>query len=94
MTDAQNPGQKSLTPHRKHHKLLKDGSEVWSEEVERIFVQGNHPPENFSRPAARSFFVRILRSARVLGVSVGHLLPWTQQMAQPVPRRAPQEGRH
>ena len=32
---------KSLTPHRKHHKLLKDGSEVWSEDVEKIFVEGN-----------------------------------------------------
>ena len=31
---------KSLTPNRKHHKLLKDGSEVWSEEVEKIFVEG------------------------------------------------------
>lgn len=38
MSDA--PSQKSLTPHRKHHKLLKDGSEVWSEEVEKTFVQG------------------------------------------------------
>lgn len=31
---------KSLTPNRKHHKLLKDGSEVWSEDVEKIFVEG------------------------------------------------------
>jgi hypothetical protein len=31
----------SLTPQRKHRKLLKDGSsEVWPEEIERIFVQG------------------------------------------------------
>ena len=34
------PFHKSLTPNRKHHKLLKDGSEVWSEEVERVFVEG------------------------------------------------------
>ncbi|KAH7930811.1 hypothetical protein BV22DRAFT_1115936 [Leucogyrophana mollusca] len=33
--------RKSLTPQRKHRKLLKDGtSEVWPEEVEKIFVQG------------------------------------------------------
>lgn len=38
MSDARPP--KSLTPHRKHHKLLKDGSEVWSEDVEKVFVQG------------------------------------------------------
>lgn len=32
---------KSLTPQRKHRKLLKDGSsEVWPEDVERVFVQG------------------------------------------------------
>lgn len=33
---------KSLTPARKHHKLLKDGSghEVWPREVEVIFAQG------------------------------------------------------
>ncbi|KIK95891.1 hypothetical protein PAXRUDRAFT_826554 [Paxillus rubicundulus Ve08.2h10] len=32
---------KSLTPQRKHRKLLKDGSsEVWPEDIERIFVQG------------------------------------------------------
>lgn len=30
----------NLTPARKHHKLLKDGSEVWSKEVEKIFVEG------------------------------------------------------
>jgi hypothetical protein len=31
----------SLTPQRKHRKLLKDGtSEVWPEFIEKIFVQG------------------------------------------------------
>ena len=36
---------KSLTPQRKHRKLLKDGSsEVWPEDIERIFVQGPSPP--------------------------------------------------
>lgn len=34
------PLNKSLTPQRKHHKLLKDGSEVWSEDVEKVFVEG------------------------------------------------------
>ncbi|KAF8228201.1 hypothetical protein L208DRAFT_1292868 [Tricholoma matsutake] len=34
--------KKTLTPQRKHRKLLKDGSgeEVWPESVEKIFVQG------------------------------------------------------
>ncbi|KAJ8520424.1 hypothetical protein ONZ45_g2780 [Pleurotus djamor] len=33
---------KSLTPQRKHRKLLKDGSgtEVWPEAIEKVFVQG------------------------------------------------------
>lgn len=32
----------SLTPQRKHRKLLKDGSgtEVWPEHLEKIFVEG------------------------------------------------------
>ncbi|KAI0748039.1 hypothetical protein C8Q80DRAFT_1120612 [Daedaleopsis nitida] len=30
----------NLTPARKHHKLLKDGSEVWSKDVEKVFVDG------------------------------------------------------
>lgn len=35
------PPHKSLTPQRKHRKLLKDGSsEVWPEDIERIFVHG------------------------------------------------------
>ena len=38
----------NLTPARKHHKLLKDGSEVWSKEVEKIFVEGQ---PNFCRCA-------------------------------------------
>ena len=33
----------NLTPARKHHKLLKDGSEVWSKDVEKIFVEGPPP---------------------------------------------------
>lgn len=33
---------KTLTPQRKHRKLLKDGSgtEVWPERIEKVFVQG------------------------------------------------------
>jgi hypothetical protein len=32
----------SITPQRKHRKLLKDGSgtEVWPEAIEKVFVQG------------------------------------------------------
>ncbi|KAI0082700.1 hypothetical protein K474DRAFT_1585334, partial [Panus rudis PR-1116 ss-1] len=51
-------GAKSLTPQRKHHKLLKDGSEVWSEDVERIFVEGlkeywDSPWATYSRGRSR-----------------------------------------
>lgn len=32
---------KTLTPQRKHRKLLKSGEgEVWSEDVEKVFVEG------------------------------------------------------
>ncbi|KAF9069673.1 hypothetical protein BDP27DRAFT_683987 [Rhodocollybia butyracea] len=57
----------SLTPGRKHHKLLKDGSgvEVWPESIERIFVDGlqayascaishNNHPSTFSEAGASS----------------------------------------
>ncbi|KAI6109844.1 hypothetical protein F5141DRAFT_1005055, partial [Pisolithus sp. B1] len=50
---------KSLTPQRKHRKLLKDGSsEVWPEDIERIFVQGlreywDSPWATFSRGRSR-----------------------------------------
>ena len=34
-------GQSTLTPQRKHRKMLKDGtSEVWPESVEKTFVEG------------------------------------------------------
>lgn len=51
------PSSKTLTPQRKHRKLLKDGSgaEVWPESIEKIFVQGSFssgscipPPLHFS----------------------------------------------
>jgi hypothetical protein len=39
----------TLTPKRKHRKMLKDGtSEVWPEDVEKVFVEG----EFHSRPFA------------------------------------------
>ncbi|KAL4067592.1 hypothetical protein J3A83DRAFT_4189377 [Scleroderma citrinum] len=53
------PSVKSLTPQRKHRKLLKDGSsEVWPEDIERIFVQGlreywDSPWATFSRGRSR-----------------------------------------
>ncbi|KAF8894582.1 hypothetical protein BD779DRAFT_1669066 [Infundibulicybe gibba] len=52
---------KSLTPNRKHRKLLKDGSgaEVWPESVEKVFVQGLHdywdsPWATYSQSRGRS----------------------------------------
>lgn len=50
---------KTLTPQRKHRKLLKDGSsEVWPEDIERIFVKGlreywDSPWATFSRGRSR-----------------------------------------
>jgi hypothetical protein len=40
----------TLTPQRKHRKLLKDGSgtEVWPESIEKIFVQGTQPSHLFA----------------------------------------------
>ncbi|KAF9464665.1 hypothetical protein BDZ94DRAFT_456593 [Collybia nuda] len=56
------PGSsKSLTPQRKHRKLLKDGSgtEVWPESIEKIFVQGlreywDSPWATYSQSRGRS----------------------------------------
>jgi hypothetical protein len=40
-------GQRTLTPQRKHRKMLKDGtSEVWPESVEKIFVDGETIPSS------------------------------------------------
>ncbi|KAH9951377.1 hypothetical protein B0H21DRAFT_705653 [Amylocystis lapponica] len=57
-SDAPPSPTKSLTPQRKHHKLLKDGSEVWSAEVEKLFVDGLHkywqsPWATYSRGRSR-----------------------------------------
>ncbi|KAF8628487.1 hypothetical protein AX15_003994 [Amanita polypyramis BW_CC] len=68
---------KSLTPQRKHRKLLKDGSgiEVWPESVEKIFVKGlrkywESPYATSSQSRGRSrwrnqFLVDYLKSAGV-----------------------------
>ncbi|GBE82224.1 hypothetical protein SCP_0406070 [Sparassis crispa] len=66
--------KKSLTPLRKHHKLLKDGSEVWSHDVEEIFVEGLHkywesPWATYSRGRSRwrnQFLVDHLKKAGIL----------------------------
>ncbi|KAG1772640.1 hypothetical protein EDD22DRAFT_768007 [Suillus occidentalis] len=64
----------SLTPQRKHRKLLKDGSsEVWPEEIERIFVQGlreywESPWATYSRGRSRwrnQFLVEFLQRAGI-----------------------------
>ncbi|KAI0781021.1 hypothetical protein BD413DRAFT_501804 [Trametes elegans] len=63
----------NLTPQRKHHKLLKDGSEVWSKEVEKIFVDGlrqywQSPWATYSRGRSRwrnQFLVDHLKRAGV-----------------------------
>ncbi|KAI0321636.1 hypothetical protein OF83DRAFT_1168273 [Amylostereum chailletii] len=65
---------KSLTPQRKHRKMLKDGSaEVWPEDVENIFVKGlkeywNSPWATYSRGRSRwrnQFLVDYLRSSGI-----------------------------
>ncbi|KAH7889729.1 hypothetical protein F5I97DRAFT_1801027 [Phlebopus sp. FC_14] len=72
--DPDASSQKSLTPQRKHRKLLKDGSsEVWPEEIERIFVQGlreywESPWATYSRGRSRwrnQFLVDYLQKAGV-----------------------------
>ncbi|KAF9792380.1 hypothetical protein BJ322DRAFT_1102895 [Thelephora terrestris] len=63
-----------ITPQRKHHKMLKDGtSEVWPEDVEKIFIQGlreywESPWATFSRGRSRwrnQFLVDYLQKAGV-----------------------------
>ncbi|OJA21601.1 hypothetical protein AZE42_01677 [Rhizopogon vesiculosus] len=70
--DSSSP--RTLTPQRKHRKLLKDGSsEVWPEDVERIFVQGlreywESPWATYSRGRSRwrnQFLVEYLQRAGV-----------------------------
>jgi hypothetical protein len=40
---TESSSSKSLTPQRKHRKLLKSGEgEVWSEDVEQVFVEGHY----------------------------------------------------
>lgn len=83
---------KTLTPQRKHHKLLKDGSEVWSQEVEKIFVEGNHLRELVVRLRLTSSGWH--RIAQILAVTLGDVLPWTQSMAESVPSGPSQASWH
>ncbi|EIM89880.1 uncharacterized protein STEHIDRAFT_118970 [Stereum hirsutum FP-91666 SS1] len=66
--------RKTLTPQRKHRKMLRDGtSEVWPESVEQIFVQGlrqywESPWATYSRGRSRwrnQYLVDHLRSAGI-----------------------------
>ncbi|KAF8636721.1 hypothetical protein AX17_003524 [Amanita inopinata Kibby_2008] len=59
--NADDGSTKSLTPQRKHRKLMKDGSgiEVWPESVEKIFVEGlrkywESPYATYSQSRGRS----------------------------------------
>ncbi|KAH9946185.1 uncharacterized protein BXZ73DRAFT_95683 [Epithele typhae] len=71
--DSLNESPDNLTPARKHHKLLKDGSEVWSKDVEKIFVDGlrqywQSPWATYSRGRSRwrnQFLVDHLKKAGV-----------------------------
>ncbi|TFL07597.1 hypothetical protein BDV98DRAFT_652521 [Pterulicium gracile] len=66
----------TLTPQRKHHKLLKDGSgdEVWPQSVESVFVQGlkayrDSPWATYSRGRSRwrnQFLVDYLQSVGIV----------------------------
>ncbi|TFK76481.1 hypothetical protein BDN72DRAFT_852793 [Pluteus cervinus] len=68
----------TLTPQRKHRKLLKDGSgcEVWPEAIERVFVQGlreywKSPMATYSQSRGRSrwrnqFLVDYLQKAGII----------------------------
>ncbi|KAH9066411.1 hypothetical protein EDB87DRAFT_1679143 [Lactarius vividus] len=67
-------GQRTLTPQRKHRKMLKDGtSEVWPESVEKIFVAGlrqywESPWATYSRGRSRwrnQFLVDYLKEAGI-----------------------------
>ncbi|KAA1469485.1 hypothetical protein DENSPDRAFT_745222, partial [Dentipellis sp. KUC8613] len=73
-TMSPSPSHKSLTPQRKHRKMLKDGtSEVWPESVEKVFVQGlrqywDSPWATYSRGRSRwrnQFLVDYLHAAGV-----------------------------
>jgi hypothetical protein len=82
-----------ITPQRKHHKMLKDGtSEVWPEDVEKVFIQGiSFLPISFHLYPPTILLTR--RSPRVLGISMGNLFSWSFTMAEPVSRRLSPKGR-
>ncbi|EIW60467.1 uncharacterized protein TRAVEDRAFT_45713 [Trametes versicolor FP-101664 SS1] len=73
LADATVTVPSNLTPQRKHHKLLKDGSEVWSKDVEKIFVEGlrqywQSPWATYSRGRSRwrnQFLVDHLKRAGI-----------------------------
>ncbi len=73
---------KSLTPQRKHRKLLKDGSgtEVWPEGIEKVFVEGTA----FSPSLHVSVLNLIDRSPPVLAVTLGDLLSRPKSLAKSV----------
>lgn len=67
----------SLTPQRKHRKLLKDGSgtEVWPEAIEKTFVQGmSFSMSLFFSTLPHSF----VRSQGILAVALCHLFSFTR----------------
>jgi hypothetical protein len=70
---TESSSSKSLTPQRKHRKLLKSGEgEVWSEDVEQVFVEGHY--SIFLKQLAWLAEVNMLcRSASILGVALGHI---------------------
>ena len=67
----------NLTPARKHHKLLKDGSEVWSKEVEKIFVDG---ASNLVTAPLHTALISPVRNRPppLLAISLGHILARAQ----------------
>ena len=82
--------KKTLTPQRKHRKLLKDGSgsEVWPESIEKIFVEGL-PYTVFCLVFLSH---RINRFAPILGITMGYIFSRSQPMAEPISSGVPAES--
>lgn len=87
---------KSLTPQRKHRKLLKDGSgiEVWPESVEKIFVEGLFSLVSWHDILLIHVYLWC-RTPQVLGIPICDVIPvpWQKQMAQPILSRLFEECR-